>query len=565
MTWDGLEHLSDLELGSGTRLEFDWAVNFALLRRSVYDADGELLEQRLHLDDSCEQITDARGTWLRIRYRVHGEDLARRELLRVDGDWADSGTQPLPLVPVLDADPAAMTRSFDIGVETSRSGWGIASILVRGASDLPVAAAVLVMLALRLFSHRRFRFLVVELVRLGDGHVGRAFGPHTLRPRATAWRFTVVAGVASTMLFAPLLSCVDTVGGETESQRDGSGDEGSGGDVSVPVDRDDTYYMFAPWLGTVVMQTDAAGNIVGRSLVSPDGMMVRRQFDSTGLYYERFANAERCEFSDLVNFGARFYDPSTARWLNADPLAMLDQLSTAEMNGYAYVGWRLLRLLDALGLSGVEEDVGNAARATSGGLGTLGLLGSADGAPSAGGFGRMFSGVASGFLTGVGTAVSLSQQGASDVDIAAGATVSGFVAGALNTAAASNPVGATLLAADSLIGAINPDFAVSPVITAGYTGATLVVTGAVQGDLSAAHNFVDDVQAGGVGYIAQGAAIWGDTIAAGAHRVVMTGRHAAVGIEHATASAMESASGLIGRVDGAFGSPAASFADWLDR
>ncbi len=547
MTWDAVDHLREVVSSDGSRMAFEWAVNFTLLRQTAYDEGGRVVESRLSLDRQCEQITDDRGSWLRIRYQVHGEDLARRELLRVDGDWSGETTEPLPLIRYTDPGREQATR-----LETS---------------PVPSVPDTVEWMAGRTRTEWPLEALagMILLLRVAAGEALRRRRANGARAVLFARLIVLVPAAGATLLAGVLVACSD-VEPEPGTSDGSSIEEGSSEPTEARSDRDDIYYMFAPWLGTVVMQTDEAGEVIGRTVMSPDGVEVRRQFDGTGLYYERFANAERSEFMRFINFGTRFYDPESARWLSADPLAMLDQLSSAEMNAYVYVGWRLLQLLDALGLSGLPEDASNAVNAVGAGEGLRGLMEMADSGGSAlGPVARVFGGVVSGFVAGGTTAMTLIDDGASTGDVIVGSGAAAGAGALMNMAAASNPVTASLMMLDSSLGIIDPSLSVTPTITAGYTGAALTITGAAQGDLSTAHNFVDGMQSGSAGYVGAIAANHGDRLARWTHQTVMTGRHAVVDATNAYQSTTDAGADAIGAIDGAVRGALATVADWIDR
>lgn len=55
----------------------------------------------------------------------------------------------------------------------------------------------------------------------------------------------------------------------------------------------------------------------------------------------------------LVYFGKRFYSPQLARWMSPDPLALHDA-GQGDLNLYAYVRGMVLKVIDPLGLDGVD-------------------------------------------------------------------------------------------------------------------------------------------------------------------------------------------------------------------
>ena len=88
--------------------------------------------------------------------------------------------------------------------------------------------------------------------------------------------------------------------------------------VGVPVVR----YQHGDHLGSAVVETDAAGQVISYEEFHPYGASSYRSAKSgtnLSLKRYRFAGKERDDESGLIYFGARYYAPWLARWISADP------------------------------------------------------------------------------------------------------------------------------------------------------------------------------------------------------------------------------------------------------
>ena len=102
-------------------------------------------------------------------------------------------------------------------------------------------------------------------------------------------------------------------------------------------------------LGSTTGMLDAAGGgSIARSFTyTPDGVdTTTGSGPTTNL---RFAGGHRLAGTPLYHFGARFYDPTIARWTQQDPLEQYDDLRQA--NRYVYVGANPVNYVDPLGRS----------------------------------------------------------------------------------------------------------------------------------------------------------------------------------------------------------------------
>jgi RHS repeat-associated protein len=466
LTWDAMDHVTRIEDARGWISEYRWSSAVERLTAEVRDTEGQLLERRTRLDQHSEEIVNERGAWLRVMVELHGEPVARRELLRATGDWSNLAANPLPREPWRASIPLSGTgNSLPSGVDADTSSDETAPWSPR------LGVAVVWMSWALLRTARRWgRAFAWPRVRLLTG--ARA----SLAPRAA---FGGALAIVSLTGLPMLLSCGEPVGDRTTP------DQGAGRvpDLEVRADEDHRFWMHSPWLGTVVMQTDEDGAVVGRSVVTPDGVLVRREFTANTPWYERFGNADREEWTGYVFFGARFYDPDGARWLSRDPLAVTATLNVGHSNAYAYVGQQFMGLLDVMGL-GPSSDPGVYA--------TVGIIAHDLLEKNAGGsFGSVGSGVAAGVAAGVGKTLMMLEAGYSGVDsVTAGSAVGGFY-GIVGVVAASNPVVTGVAIVDTGLAVIDPNLSFSDPVASGITMMSLSFS-ALSGDSQALQRYSDE-------------------------------------------------------------------------
>jgi RHS repeat-associated protein len=109
------------------------------------------------------------------------------------------------------------------------------------------------------------------------------------------------------------------------------------------------YFYVSDHLGSLSVVTDDQGQVVERVEYKPYGEISARQSSTftTGFLY---AGARQDEMSGLHDFGARFYDPTLARFLSLDPV-LSDPLDPRALNPYAYGLGNPISYVDVGGLS----------------------------------------------------------------------------------------------------------------------------------------------------------------------------------------------------------------------
>jgi RHS repeat-associated protein len=131
---------------------------------------------------------------------------------------------------------------------------------------------------------------------------------------------------------------------------------------------------------TGMLNATAPGSIPLSFTYSPDG---NENWSGSGpVTNQRFAGALRLPNTFLYHFGARFYDVTTARWTQQEPLVAYQTLR--EANRYAYVGGDPINLLDptgeswigdALEIGGLVITTGVICGSTATGLGAVACVG----------------------------------------------------------------------------------------------------------------------------------------------------------------------------------------------
>jgi RHS repeat-associated protein len=109
------------------------------------------------------------------------------------------------------------------------------------------------------------------------------------------------------------------------------------------------YFYVGDHLGSLSVVTDSQGQVVDRIEYKPYGEISVMQFPaaSPGFMY---SGARRDKMTGLYDFGARFYDPTLARFLSVDPVVS-DPLDPRALNPYGYGLGNPISYVDVGGLS----------------------------------------------------------------------------------------------------------------------------------------------------------------------------------------------------------------------
>jgi RHS repeat-associated protein len=105
-------------------------------------------------------------------------------------------------------------------------------------------------------------------------------------------------------------------------------------------------YLHGDHLGSTSLSTDADGGFVARVLYYPYGE--ERYSEGTLTTDYGFTGQRKDCYLDIYSMGAREYDPSLGRWLNADTIVP-DPANPQSLNRYSYVYNNSLKHIDSSG------------------------------------------------------------------------------------------------------------------------------------------------------------------------------------------------------------------------
>lgn len=147
------------------------------------------------------------------------------------------------------------------------------------------------------------------------------------------------------------LARIDSIGSSdtTSIQRDPQ----TGRPVSQITNGEKRFYL-QDHLGSTTALTTPSGTVARSYTYDPDG-----NTSSTGTGPEaslRFAAGHAIDGTGLYHFGARYYDPRTARWTQADPIQQLSSLT--ERPGYGYAAGDPINGADPSGCWSFKQLVG---------------------------------------------------------------------------------------------------------------------------------------------------------------------------------------------------------------
>ena len=310
LEWTPAGRLSRVVHADGSSEENTWDIGVRRISRTRRDVSGRMTERMWFLGEQAELLQsgdDAR--WFRT-FRLQGRAVARAEYA---GD---------PGVATLEQAGFEVASRVDAGV--SVKDWEMPE-LKQGSVfrvtmwwGLPAGISVLLLC----FTGRRSR-------RAG-----------------LVWLFSV------SLVVGPMLPACDRSGvADTEAGRDGV--------TPLPDAVGAMLWMHANSLGSVFLVTDGSGREYVREVATPCGVRTasRAQGELNGLYRYTFHGQQSDSETGYIDFGARFYDPSVARWLSPDlkPLFAADD-SGEDSNLYAYAGYRLTMSIDFLGFEEWQAD-----------------------------------------------------------------------------------------------------------------------------------------------------------------------------------------------------------------
>jgi RHS repeat-associated protein len=310
LEWTPAGRLGRVIHSDGSSEENTWDIGIRRVSRTRRDASGQVTDRVWFIGDSTElQQTGEDSRWFRT-FRLQGRAVARAEYA------GDPGLDSLA--------QARFEVASRIDGSVSARSWEMPET-ERGSA---------------FWSTRRWLFSIALLAMA------------LLRLRRHSGRAGLVWLVSMSLVLAPLLPACDEPG-------DIATEEGSGVPLPSPGALGAILWMHANWSGSVFLVTDANGQEFVREVATPCGVRTasRVQSESNGLYRYTFHGRMSDHETGYIDFGARFYDPSVARWLSPDlkPLFAGDD-SGQDSNLYAYAGYRLTSAIDILGFEEWQAD-----------------------------------------------------------------------------------------------------------------------------------------------------------------------------------------------------------------
>ena len=124
---------------------------------------------------------------------------------------------------------------------------------------------------------------------------------------------------------------------------------------------DEAVFLHQDYMGSVVSATDMGGEVIGRRTFNTTGVVTAE----TG-YVDRygFTDQEHNDFTGLIQFQMRDFDPVLARWTSFDPQFVRPTVDAMyalgeSTTGYNYVGGNHVNVVDPTGLGGKTGKNGN--------------------------------------------------------------------------------------------------------------------------------------------------------------------------------------------------------------
>ncbi len=115
-----------------------------------------------------------------------------------------------------------------------------------------------------------------------------------------------------------------------------------------------TFYFHQNQVGSTSFVTDADGNIVSRTIYKPYGEIDQEHSEGRDAFRHKFSDREMDGESGLYYMNARYYEPATGRFIQADSMVFgTDQPHATELNRYAYAANNPVMFNDPSGHSAV--------------------------------------------------------------------------------------------------------------------------------------------------------------------------------------------------------------------
>jgi RHS repeat-associated protein len=109
------------------------------------------------------------------------------------------------------------------------------------------------------------------------------------------------------------------------------------------------FFLFDNHIGSSAVVTDATGTMVTRYLHGPWGDVLTARSGGTNVITDRYTGQESDDETDLLYYGARYYDPRTARFTTGDSVLPTGGYDVRGFNRYAYAFNNPMRYTDPTG------------------------------------------------------------------------------------------------------------------------------------------------------------------------------------------------------------------------
>jgi RHS repeat-associated protein len=150
--------------------------------------------------------------------------------------------------------------------------------------------------------------------------------------------------------FSGTLSCGDILGPYNDMEYDDSGDDnydpGSVDTTGFP--EKGTYYFHPNQVGSAQFVTDSAGRVTYKTAYTPYGEKIADKTEGKKVTHFGYTDQEEDDNTGLVYYGARYYDPEIARFIQADTMVP-DPTSSQDFNRYMYCLGNPIRYNDPTG------------------------------------------------------------------------------------------------------------------------------------------------------------------------------------------------------------------------
>jgi RHS repeat-associated protein len=150
--------------------------------------------------------------------------------------------------------------------------------------------------------------------------------------------------------FSGTLSCGDILGPYNDLEYDDSGDDnydpGTVDTTGFP--EKGTYYFHPNQVGSAQFVTDSAGRVTYKTAYTPYGEKIADKTEGKKVTHFGYTDQEEDDNTGLMYYGARYYDPEIARFIQADTMVP-DPTNAQAFNRYMYCLGNPIRYNDPTG------------------------------------------------------------------------------------------------------------------------------------------------------------------------------------------------------------------------